>query len=62
MTYGSISELPLNRIVNDTAVMKEEEKLKKVSINEPPEVVDKQARIGDWEGDTIIRKDKKVYY
>ncbi len=31
----------------------------KVSINERPEIVDKKARIGDWEGNTIIGKDKK---
>ncbi len=34
----------------------------KVSINERLEIVDKKARIGDWEGDTIIGKDKKMYY
>ncbi|WP_448511353.1 IS30 family transposase, partial [Photorhabdus sp. MH8.4] len=31
----------------------------RVSIDERPELVDKKARIGDWEGDTIMGKDKK---
>ncbi|NHB88474.1 IS30 family transposase [Photorhabdus tasmaniensis] len=31
----------------------------RVSIDERPEIVDKKERIGDWEGDTIIGKDKK---
>ncbi len=31
----------------------------RVSIDERPEFVDKKERIGDWEGDTIMGKDKK---
>ncbi len=31
----------------------------RASIDERPEFVDKKERIGDWEGDTIIGKDKK---
>ncbi|WFE69564.1 IS30 family transposase [Thiomicrospira sp. R3] len=30
-----------------------------VSIDERPEIVDEKSRIGDWEGDTIIGKDRK---
>lgn len=37
---------------------KERERLKKKRINERPVIVDKKERIGDWEGDTIVGKDK----
>jgi IS30 family transposase len=38
---------------------KQREELKKKKIDVRPEIVDKRQRIGDWEGDTIIGKDKK---
>jgi IS30 family transposase len=38
---------------------KQREALKKRRIDERPEIVDERQRIGDWEGDTIIGKDKK---
>lgn len=37
---------------------KEREMLKKKRIDSRPEIVEKKERIGDWEGDTIIGKDK----
>lgn len=37
---------------------KEREKMKKKRIDERPEVIEKRERIGDWEGDTILGKDK----
>ncbi|EQC01404.1 WblV protein [Photorhabdus temperata subsp. temperata M1021] len=60
MIYGNISELSANRIVNGMVVMKEEEKLKTKSVlmNAQKSLI-KKARIGDWEGNTIIGKDKK---
>jgi len=38
---------------------KQREKLKKRRIDQRPEIVNQKARLGDWEGDTIIGKDKK---
>lgn len=38
---------------------KQREALKKRRIDERPEVINQRARLGDWEGDTIIGKDKK---
>jgi len=37
---------------------KKREEMKKKRINERPEVVEIKGRIGDWEGDTIVGKDK----
>ncbi len=37
---------------------KQREKLKKRRIDTRPEIVEKRERIGDWEGDTIVGKDK----
>lgn len=37
---------------------KQREALKKRRIDSRPEIVDKRERIGDWEGDTILGKDK----
>lgn len=38
---------------------KRREELKKRRIDQRPEIVEKRARVGDWEGDTMIGKDKK---
>jgi IS30 family transposase len=38
---------------------KQREALKKRRIDQRPEIINQRARIGDWEGDTIIGKDKK---
>lgn len=38
---------------------KQREMLKKRRIDQRPEIVNQRVRIGDWEGDTIIGKDKK---
>ncbi len=38
---------------------KEREKLKKRRIDTRPEIVNQRARIGDWEGDTILGKDRQ---
>lgn len=38
---------------------KQREELKKKRINTRPQIVDKRLRIGDWEGDTVIGKDRK---
>jgi len=38
---------------------KQREKLKKKRIDKRPEIVEARLRIGDWEGDTIIGKDRK---
>lgn len=38
---------------------KQREALKKRRIDGRPEIINQRARIGDWEGDTIIGKDKK---
>lgn len=38
---------------------KQREERKKKRIDSRPQIVDKRERIGDWEGDTIIGKDKK---
>lgn len=37
---------------------KEREMLKKRRIDQRPEIVEKRGRIGDWEGDTIVGKEK----
>ena len=37
---------------------KQREEQKKKRIDKRPEIVEKRARIGDWEGDTIVGKDK----
>ena len=37
---------------------KQREKLKKKRIDKRPKVVEKKGRIGDWEGDTVISKDR----
>jgi len=37
---------------------KQREALKKKRIDQRPEIVEKRGRIGDWEGDTIVGKDK----
>lgn len=38
---------------------KQREKLKKKRIDKRPKIVEKRKRIGDWEGDTVIGKDRK---
>jgi IS30 family transposase len=38
---------------------KKREEAKKKRIDSRPEIVEKKGRIGDWEGDTILGKDKK---
>ncbi len=38
---------------------KQREALKKRRINRRPEIINERARIGDWEGDTIIGRDRK---
>ena len=38
---------------------KQREELKKRRIDTRPEIVEKRLRIGDWEGDTVIGKDRK---
>ena len=38
---------------------KQREELKKRRIDTRPEIVEKRERIGDWEGDTVIGKDRK---
>ena len=38
---------------------KQREKLKKKRIDARSKVIDKRSRIGDWEGDTVIGKDRK---
>jgi IS30 family transposase len=40
---------------------KQREKLKKKRIDQRPEIVDKRERIGDWEGDTIVGKEKTIH-
>ncbi|PIT89109.1 MAG: hypothetical protein COU27_02055 [Candidatus Levybacteria bacterium CG10_big_fil_rev_8_21_14_0_10_36_7] len=35
--------------------------LKKRRINQRPKIVEKRARIGDWEGDTIVGKEKMIH-
>jgi len=40
---------------------KEREKLKKKRIDVRPEIIDKRGRIGDWEGDTIVGKEKTIH-
>lgn len=37
---------------------KEREKLKKRRIDQRPEIIEKRGRIGDWEGDTIVGKER----
>lgn len=39
---------------------KERELKKKRRIDERPRIVDRRGRIGDWEGDTVLGKDKRV--
>jgi len=38
---------------------KQREELKKRRIDQRPEIVEKRVRVGDWEGDTIVGKDKR---
>jgi IS30 family transposase len=40
---------------------KQREEMKKKRIDKRPEIVEKRERIGDWEGDTIIGKEKTVH-
>jgi IS30 family transposase len=40
---------------------KERELMKKKRIDKRPSVVEKRERIGDWEGDTIVGKEKKIH-
>lgn len=35
--------------------------MKKKRIDKRPETANKQERIGDWEGDTIVGKEKKIH-
>jgi IS30 family transposase len=39
--------------------VKQREELKKRRIDKRPEIVEKRERLGDWEGDTMVGKDKK---
>lgn len=39
---------------------KEREQKKKRRIDERPSVIERRGRIGDWEGDTVLGKDKRV--
>jgi IS30 family transposase len=39
---------------------KERELKKKRRVDERPSIVDRRGRIGDWEGDTVLGKDKRV--
>ena len=40
---------------------KERERLKKKRIDERPEIVNTRERVGDWEGDTIVGKERKIH-
>lgn len=40
---------------------KQREELKKKRIDKRPEIVEKRERIGDWEGDTIIGREKTIH-
>ena len=40
---------------------KQREELKKKRIDKRPEIVEKRGRIGDWEGDTIVGKERKIH-
>lgn len=40
---------------------KERERLKKKRIDERPSIVETRGRIGDWEGDTIVGKEKTIH-
>lgn len=40
---------------------KQREKLKKKRIDTRPEIVETRGRIGDWEGDTIVGKEKTIH-
>ena len=40
---------------------KQREALKKRRIDERPEIVETRARIGDWEGDTIVGKERNIH-
>lgn len=40
---------------------KERERLKKKRIDVRPDIVEKRERIGDWEGDTIVGKEKTIH-
>jgi len=40
---------------------KQREELKKKRITERPEIVAKRERIGDWEGDTIVGKERTIH-
>jgi len=40
---------------------KQREELKKKRIDKRPGVVEKRSRIGDWEGDTIVGKERKIH-
>src|SRR3989338_6101549 len=40
---------------------KQREEAKKKRIDARPEIVEKKGRIGDWEGDTIVGKERKIH-
>jgi IS30 family transposase len=40
---------------------KEREELKKKRVDSRPEIIDQRKRIGDWEGDTIVGKEKSIH-
>lgn len=40
---------------------KQREELKKKRIDKRPEIVEKRERIGDWEGDTIVGREKTIH-
>ena len=41
--------------------IKEREKQKKKRIDQRPKAVEKKERVGDWEGDTIVGKERKIH-
>ncbi len=58
--YISIWELPINPIANVTGKNDRRGQIKnRISIEQRPEIVEQKARIGDWEGDTVIGKGHK---
>jgi len=40
---------------------KQREELKKKRIDKRPEIVEKRGRVGDWEGDTIVGREKTIH-
>ncbi len=40
---------------------RQREEMKKKRIDKRPEIIEKRGRIGDWEGDTIVGKERKIH-